>query len=481
MAFPKGFLWGGATAANQYEGAWDVDGKGDSLCDHMRGGDVNTPRQIDETFDPEALYPSWEATDFYHHYEEDIALFAEMGWNVFRMSINWTRLFPTGEEAEPLAAGVEFYDKVFDCCRAHDIEPLVTLSHYEMPYALVDKYNGWASRACIDLFFTYAKFCLDRWHGKVKYWLTFNEVNTGMPFMNNVLSTSMVQHYTGTTANAPKDAGRCFNALHHQFLAGAKAVAYAHEHYADDVMMGNMTAFVTTYPLTCDPADLLANQARMRECNWYASDVQVRGAYPYYAERMWAEEGVEIDWQDGDRELLAAGCVDFFTFSYYMSNTVTTHDDGEEIAGNMSLGGKNPYLKASDWGWQIDPQGLRWTLNEIADRYDNIPMMVVENGFGAFDEVVVEDGVERVHDSYRSDYLKAHVADMQEAVNDGVNLIGYTWWGPIDVVSAGTGEMRKRYGFIYVDKHDDGTGDLHRARKDSFFEYQKLIKESRGA
>ena len=478
MAFPKDFLFGGATAANQYEGAWNVDGKGESLCDHMRGATATTPRQIDEHFDPDALYPSWEATDFYGHYEEDIALFAEMGWNVFRMSINWSRLFPTGTEAEPLAAGVEFYDKVFACLKAHNIEPLVTLSHYEMPYHLVDAYNGWASRECIDFFFTYAKFAVDRWHDVVKYWLTFNEVNTSGK-MNNVLSHSMVQHYTGTTADAPNDANKNYNSLHYNFLAAAKIIAYAHENYPD-LKMGNMTAFVTSYPLTCDPADVLANQKQMREFDWYASDVQVRGHYPAYAQRIWRESDVTIDWQEGDLELLEKGKVDFFTYSYYMSATVTTHEGAEMMGGNMALGGKNPYLKASDWGWQIDPVGLRWTMNEIADRYDNIPQMVVENGFGAYDEVVVEDGVERIHDPYRSDYLKAHLATLSEGIEDGVNCIGYTWWGPIDVVSAGTGEMRKRYGFIYVDKHDDGTGDLHRVRKDSFFDYQKIIREARG-
>ena len=229
MAFPKGFYWGGATAANQYEGAWNVDGKGESVCDHMRGGDVRTPRQIDAVLDPDALYPSWVATDFYHHFEEDIALFAEMGWNMFRMSINWTRLFPTGEEAEPVAAGVEFYDKVFACCAEHGIEPLVTLSHYELPYAIVEKYNGWADRKPIDLFFTYAKFCLDRWHDKVKYWLTFNEVNTGFVELGTVLSSSLIRGYTGTMADIQNTPNERLNALHHQFLAAAKIVKYAHE------------------------------------------------------------------------------------------------------------------------------------------------------------------------------------------------------------------------------------------------------------
>ena len=481
MSFPKEFLWGGATAANQYEGAWDVDGKGASIDDHLRGGDGihGIPRQVDAEFDPDALYPSWEATDFYHHYEEDIALFAEMGWNVFRMSINWSRIFPNGDDAEPLEAGLQFYDKVFDCCVAHGIAPLVTLSHYELPYGLVERYNGWADRRLIDFFFTYAKCVVDRYHDRVKYWLTFNENTLGWSDRGTMLSTSMLQGFSGTRDKIKTTPQMRVNALHYQFVAAAKIVKYVHETYPD-LKMGNMDAFTTSYAATCDPSDILLNQHNLRAGNWYASDVQVRGKYPHYAKALWKEWGAEPDIQPGDLELLAEGKVDMYTYSYYMSSTVTTHDDLDMTEGNMSFGGKNPYLKASDWGWQIDPQGLRWTINEIADRYDNIPQMVVETGFGALDEVVVEDGVERIHDSYRSDYLKAHVVEMEKAIEDGCNLIGYTWWGPIDVVSAGTGEMRKRYGFIYVDKHDDGTGDLHRARKDSFFEYQKIIREARG-
>ena len=475
MAFPKGFLWGGATAANQYEGAWNVDGKGPSVSDHMRGGDVNTPRQIDAEFDPDALYPSWEATDFYHHYEEDIALFAEMGWNVFRMSINWSRVFPTGD-GEPNEAGLAFYDRVFDCCVSHGIQPLVTLSHYELPYSLVERFNGWASRELVDIFFAYAKTVVDRYHDRVKYWLTFNENNAGYLEIGTTLSTSMIKGFTGTMDEVHTTPVMRYNALHYQFLAAAKIVAYVHANYPD-VKMGNMDGFMLSYPLTCDPADILLNQRNMREFNWYASDVQVRGHYPAFARRLWADAGVELDWQPGDEETLAAGCVDFYSFSYYQTMTVSTHDV-EKTAGNMSFGGKNPYLEASDWGWQIDPSGLRFALNELTDRYDGLPLMVVENGLGAYDEVVVEDGVERIHDPYRIDYLRKHVKAMDEALADGVNLMGYTWWGPIDVVSAGTGEMRKRYGFIYVDKHDDGSGDLHRARKDSFFYYQRVVRSN---
>ncbi|WP_303132583.1 glycoside hydrolase family 1 protein [uncultured Olsenella sp.] len=470
IKFPDNFLWGGATAANQYEGAWDVDGKGASVPDHMRGGDINTPRQIDVEFDPNALYPSHEATDFYHHYEEDIALFAEMGWNVFRMSINWARLFPTGEETEPNQAGLEFYDRVFDCLLAHGIQPLVTLSHYELPYHLAATYNGWADRRLVDLFLRYASCCLDRWHDKVKYWLTFNEINTGTMTMGCTLSLGTLKGFTGTMAEVRDDINERYNALHHQFLASAKVIKYAHETYPD-LKMGNMDCFILSYAATCDPADQLANQDEMRRMNWYCSDVQVRGAYPSYARRFWDENGIKIKMQPGDEELLREGKIDFYTLSYYMSSVVGTHGDVEQGKGNMVMGGRNPYLEVSDWGWSIDSKGLRFSLNEIYDRYQ-IPLMVVENGFGAFD-TVEEDG--SIHDPYRIDYLRKHVRDMGEAIEDGVDLIGYTWWGPIDVVSAGTGEMRKRYGFIYVDKHDDGTGDLHRSRKDSFFYYKRLI------
>ena len=478
VTFPKGFYWGGATAANQLEGAWDVDGRGPSVDDHFLGGSVDTPREITIEIDPDRFYPNHDGIDFYHRYEEDIALFAEMGFNMFRMSIAWSRIFPTGEELEPNEAGLAFYDKVFDCCRAHGIEPLVTLSHYEMPYHLVEKYNGWESRELIELFERYAKTVLDRYHDKVRWWLTFNEINLGASAAGALFETSMIRGFEGPGSEVKVTPQQCYQALHHQFVASGRVVRYAHEHYPE-LKMGNMDCFILTYAATCDPADVWANQVEMDRMNWYCSDVQVRGAYPYYARRYWREHGVELDVRDGDLEDIADGKVDFYTFSYYMSNTVTTHEGAETTGGNMVSGGKNPYLESTDWGWQVDPTGLRVALNQIYARYQ-IPMMVVENGMGALDEVVEEDGEKRVHDHYRIDYLEKHVAAMGEAIDDGVELIGYTWWGPIDLVSAGTGEMRKRYGFIYVDKHDDGTGDYSRIRKDSFYAYQQII-ESNGA
>ena len=470
MAFPKGFLWGGACAANQFEGAWDVDGKGPSVPDMCTNGSHTTPKWVTTAIRPDKLYPSHEAIDFYHHYEGDIALFAEMGFKVFRTSINWTRIYPTGEEETPNEAGLAFYDKVFDCCKKYGIEPLVTISHYELPYALVEKYNGWADRRLVDCYVRYCKTIFERYKDKVKYWLTFNEINMGALPTGNLMALGLVQGYEGPRTGIPDNEGLRFQALHHQFVASAKAVAFAHEHYPQ-FQMGDMNIFAAFYPLTCDPDDVLACQQRNQMVNWFCSDIQVRGEYPHYARRYFAERGIEIKTEPGDEEILRKGTVDFYTFSYYMSNCITTHETGAQVSGNGLGGEKNPYLKASDWGWQIDPKGLRWSLNEIYDRY-RIPLMVVENGLGAYDKLEA-DGT--IHDPYRIDYLRQHIQQMAEAVKDGVDLRGYTTWGPIDLVSAGTGEMAKRYGFIYVDKYDDGTGDLTRRRKDSFYWYKKVI------
>ena len=470
--FPEGFYWGGATAANQFEGAWNVDGRGPSVDDHFTGGTKDKPRTITVDIEPDVLYPNHDGIDFYHHYEEDIALFAEMGFNMFRMSISWSRIFPNGDDEQPNELGLAFYDKVFDCCRAHGIEPLVTLSHYEMPYHLVEKYNGWASRELIGFFEKYCQTVFDRYHDKVRYWLTFNEINCGTMDMGNLFETSMIRGFAGPASEAHTTPQERYQALHHQFVASARVVKYAHEHYPQ-FRMGNMDCFILSYAATCDPKDVLANESEMRRMNWYCSDVQVRGYYPSYAKRFWRENDISLEIEDGDLEDLKEGTIDFYTFSYYMSSVVGTHDV-KQAAGNMTFGGVNPYLKSTDWGWQIDPDGLRFALNEIYDRYQ-IPLMVVENGMGALDKVE-EDG--SIHDTYRIDYLKSHVRAMREAVDDGVDLKGYTWWGPIDLVSAGTGEMRKRYGFIYVDKHDDGSGTYKRSRKDSFYAYQKIIKSN---
>ncbi len=468
--FKKDFLWGGAVAANQFEGAWDADGKGASVSDMCTNGTHTVPKRITTVIEPDTLYPSHEAIDFYHHYKEDIALFAEMGFKTFRLSIAWTRIFPTGMETEPNEAGLKFYDSVFDECKKHGIEPLVTISHYEMPYALIEKYNGWYGRECIELFVRYCEVIFERYQGKVKYWLTFNEINSGTMPMGNILSLGTVKGYSGSIMDVPDDPKIRFQALHHQFVASAKAVKLAHEKYPE-YKMGNMICFITKYPYTCNPDDVIMTQKEMQIMNWFCSDVQVRGAYPSYAERYFEENGIVIKKEPGDDEILREGTVDYYTFSYYMSTCTGNTSDGAQTAGNLVGGLKNPYLEASDWGWQIDPKGLRYTLNEIYDRYQ-IPLMVVENGLGAYDKIE-EDG--SINDDYRIDYLRKHIEQMREAAADGVDLMGYTPWGCIDLVSASTGEMAKRYGFIYVEKYDDGTGNLARRRKKSFEWYKQVI------
>ena len=465
------FLWGGATAANQFEGAWDLDGKGPSVSDMCTNGSAKEPKWVTTTIRPDRLYPSHEAIDFYHHYEGDIALFAEMGFKCFRMSINWTRIFPTGMETEPNEKGLDFYDRVFDCCKKHNIEPLVTISHYELPYGLVEAYNGWEGREVIDCFVRYAKTVFDRYHDKVKYWLTFNEINSSTMPMGAVLNTGTIRGYEGPITKVPDKKQERFQALHHMFLASALAVKYAHDNYPG-IMVGDMNIMATSYPLTPNPDDVIENMQHENIMNWFCSDVQVRGAYPFYIQRYFDENGIVIKKEAGDDEILKEGTVDFYTCSYYMSNCITADPTKSAGEGNLITGVPNPYLKASDWGWQIDPKGLRFSLNQIYARY-GIPMMVVENGLGAYDEKG-EDGM--VHDSYRIDYLRAHIQQMIEAVKDGVDLMGYTPWGCIDLVSASTGEMAKRYGFIYVNKFDDGTGDLSRERKESFYWYKKVIE-----
>ncbi|MCC8162739.1 MAG: family 1 glycosylhydrolase [Lachnospiraceae bacterium] len=468
------FLWGGATAANQYEGAWDVDGKGPSISDMCTNGSHTRPKRVTPVLEEGTLYPSHEATDFYHHYKEDIALAAEMGFRCFRMSINWSRIFPTGMEALPNEAGLQFYDRVFDELKKYDMEPIVTISHYEIPYALVEKYNGWYSRKVIDCFFHYCEVLFERYQNKVKYWLTFNEINSGTLPMGAVLSLGCIRGYCGPVTEVPDEKQIRYQGLHHQFVASARAVKLAHEKYPC-FRMGCMTLFATKYPYTCNPDDILKCQREMRRMNWFTSDVQVRGTYPSYMNRFFEENNITIQKAAGDDELLKTGTVDFFTFSYYMSTCETSDPAAAAAAGGNLIGGcANPYLKASDWGWPIDPKGLRYSLNEIYDRYQ-IPLMVVENGLGAYDRKETDGSI---HDDYRIAYLRQHIEQMKEAVKDGVDLMGYTPWGWIDVVSASTGEMAKRYGFVYVEKYDDGTGDLRRRKKDSFYWYQKVIRSN---
>lgn len=476
MSFPQGFFWGGALAANQAEGAWNVDGKGPSVADvatykpntdvkdYAAHNAMSDDKIAAAMADPsDAAYPKRRGIDFYHHYKEDLALFAEMGFTMLRVSIAWTRIFPTGEEAKPNEKGLQFYEDLFTEMRRLGIEPLVTLSHYEMPLALATKYNGWVDRRVIDCFTKFCHVCFVRYKNLVKYWLTFNEVDSIIrhPFTTAGIIPSRVP--------ADKMLQTCYQALHHQLVASALVVKDCHE-VIPGSQVGCMLTKLTTYARTCAPDDELATQAKTLENLFYA-DVHVWGEYPRLILKMFQRKGIHIEMQPGDAAILKAGCVDFVSCSYYMTMTESVDPNAERTPGNTVLGVKNPYLPTSDWGWQIDPKGLRYSLIELYDRYRK-PLMVVENGLGAKD-VVEADG--SIHDSYRIDYFRQHIAQMREAVDEGVELLAYTSWAPIDLISASTNQMSKRYGFIYVDQDDEGHGTLARSRKDSFYWYQKVI------
>ena len=478
--FPKDFLWGGATAANQFEGAWNVDGRGPATSDTSRavapeerksmGSEFNSPMtraKLDAALnDTEGLYPKRWGSDFYHHYKEDIALYTEMRFKTFRMSIAWSRIFPNGDDATPNEAGLAFYDKVFNELNKYGIEPLVTLSHYEFPIHLITEYGGWKNRKVIDCFVHYAETVFNRYKDKVKYWLTFNEIN--IIGMTGYLSGGLL--FDDGKLNLQE----MYQAAHHQFVASSLATKVGHE-INPDFKIGCILARMQAYPATCNPDDVMEEIKKDHE-NLFFSDVQVRGKYLSYTKRIFKENNIELEIADGDLEILEKYPVDFMSFSYYMSSIARKQKSGEETAGNLILSESNPYLEASDWGWQIDPVGLRITLNKLYDRYQ-VPLMVVENGLGALDKVE-EDG--SIHDQYRIDYLEYHVKQMYEAIEDGVNLMGYTWWGCTDLVSASTSEMSKCYGFVYVDADDQGNGSFDRSRKDSFFYYKDLIA-TRGA
>lgn len=464
--FPEGFLWGGATAANQYEGAYNEDGKGLSVQDVTPDGGMG---RITE--EPTEDNLKLEGIDFYHRYKDDIKLFAEMGFKVYRTSIAWSRIFPNGDDAEPNEAGLQFYDDLFDELAKYDIEPLVTLSHYETPLHLSKEYDGWTSRELIGFYENYVRTVFERYQDKVKYWLTFNEINSvlGAPFMSGGIMTS------------PDELSQqnLYQAIHHELIASASATKIARE-INPDFEIGCMVIAMPTYPLTPNPDDVLAAK-EAEDKNFLFSDIHVRGEYPGYAKRYFKENDIEIDFADGDKELLKENTVDFLSFSYYMSSTATAEPEKyEQGEGNILGGIPNPHLEASEWGWKVDPVGLRLVMNQFYDRYQ-IPLFIVENGLGAKDELVEgENGEMTVEDDYRINYLNDHLVQVGEAIKDGVELMGYTSWGCIDLVSASTAQMSKRYGYIYVDRHDDGTGTLNRYKKKSFYWYKDVI-ESNGA
>ncbi|WP_370567503.1 glycoside hydrolase family 1 protein [Lactobacillus sp. M0403] len=468
--FPKGFLWGGATAANQLEGAYQEGGKGLSIADVLPGGkermDIIASPDFDFKLDPKYTYPNHVGIDHYHHFKEDIKLFAEMGFKCYRFSIAWSRVFPNGDEEQPNEEGLKFYDALIDECLKYDIEPVITISHYEMPLHLVTEYGSWKNKKLIDFYENFARTVLTRYKDKVKYWMTFNEINSATHFP--IMSQGLV------LSNGAGDKKNIYQAWHNQFVAGAKAVKIGHE-INPDMQIGCMIAYGTTYSYDSDPKNQLATLQDNQVNNFFCTDVQVRGHYPAYTKSLLARDGVklsDIDYNDKELDLLAENPVDYIGFSYYMSLVVdVTHENQETAAGNLLGGVKNPFLKASDWGWQIDPTGLRIALNELSDRYEK-PLFIVENGLGAIDK---PDENHYVDDDYRIDYLREHIEAISEAIDDGANVMGYTPWGCIDLISASTGEMSKRYGFIYVDEDDEGNGTFDRYKKRSFDWYKKVI------
>ncbi len=465
---PDGFLWGGAVAAHQLEGAWNKGGKGVSVADVMTKGAYGVPREITDGVIEGKYYPNHEAIDFYHRYKEDIKLFNEMGFKCFRTSIAWSRIFPNGDEAEPNEEGLKFYDNLFDECLKYGIEPVITLSHFEMPYHLVKKYGGFRNRNLIDFFINFARVCFERYKDKVKYWMTFNEINNQANFYNDFapFTNSGIRYKKG------EDRERImYQAAHYELVASAKAVTVGHE-INPDFKIGCMIAMCPIYPSTSHPKDILMAQKATQK-RYYFTDVHAHGKYPEYMTKHFERKKFYLDITKEDLDVLKQGTVDYIGLSYYMSFAISHKQSNEEYDYNEPRDlVKNEYIKTSDWGWPIDPEGLRYSLNWLTDMY-SLPLFIVENGLGAIDKLEA-DG--KIHDDYRIEYLGAHIEQMARSVNeDGVDLMGYTPWGCIDLVSAGTGEMEKRYGFIYVDKDNEGNGTLERFRKDSFYWYKEVI------
>lgn len=459
--FPDGFLWGGAIAANQCEGATLEDGKGLSCADALPYGVFKAP-----VIPPPPFYLKQTAVDFYHRYREDIALFAEMGFKVLRFSISWARVFPTGDEMKPNEAGLAFYDRMLDELESYEIEPLVTISHYEMPLALAERYGGWADRRLIDRYLRFAKTLFQRYRGRVRWWLTFNEIN-------------MMLHapFNGGGLMAP-DGGAVtlqqqYQAAHHQLVASARATALAHE-IDQRNRVGCMIAGSAVYPLTPAPEDAIAALEKDRQSLFFA-DIHCRGAYPAYARRRFRELGIQLEVPAGDREALRH-TVDFISVSYYASDCATAHPEyADTTRGNIASAVKNPCLERNEYGYQVDPIGLRYLLNQLYDRYQ-LPIFIVENGLGARDELIPDGhGGYTVNDVYRMDFLRQHLLQVHEAIDDGVKVLGYTSWAPLDLVSQSECSLEKRYGYIYVDRDDTGAGTLARWRKRSFSWYQQVI------
>ncbi|MBS5937969.1 6-phospho-beta-glucosidase [Clostridium sp.] len=473
MGLSKDFLWGGAVAAHQVEGGYNKGGKGISIADVMTAGTHTIPRKITDGIIEGNYYPNHEGINFYEKYKEDVKLFAEMGFKCLRTSIAWTRIFPNGDDLEPNEEGLKFYDDLFDELLKYNIQPVITLSHFEMPYNLVKNYGGWRNRKLIDFFVRFCEVVMKRYKDKVKYWMTFNEIN------NQTITTNPIYAFTNSGIIYKEDENKeevMFQAAHYEFVASAKVVKIGHE-INPDFMIGCMVAAMPSYPYSCNPEDIIRAEEANREQLMF-TDVHVRGRYPKHTLKLWERNNYKLDITKEDEEILKEGTVDYIGCSYYLTTVVTANKDikrtGNDSAGKADVV-ENPYLKTSDWGWTIDPVGLRFYLNQLYDKYE-IPIFIVENGFGAVD-VLKEDLT--IEDDNRIEYLANHIAEMKKAIEiDGVEVIGYTTWGCIDPISFTTGEMKKRYGFIYVDRENDGSGSLNRYKKKSFDWYKKVIESN---
>lgn len=456
--FPNRFLWGGAMAANQCEGAYLEDGKGLSISDVMPKGVLGRPERV-----PTKENLKLVGIDFYHRYPEDIKLLAEMGFKVFRTSIAWSRIYPNGDDEAPNEKGLKFYDNLFDLCHQYGIEPMVTLSHYETPLHLAEAYDGWRNRKMIRFFLNYCRTVFQRYRGKVKYWLTFNEINSILkhPFLSGAI-------YTDDRKLTFEDK---LKAAHHELVASAAATKLAHEIDPGN-KVGCMVASVPNYPSTPSPDDMIKVMELDQESRIFL-DVHAKGKYPGSLNRLLRDRAAMLEVTTEDSEILK-NTVDFISFSYYMSRCISVDPKMQEDTFFGKLA-KNPYLQNTDWGWPIDPQGLRWTLNDLYDRYEK-PLFIAENGLGAKDVLVEKNGTKTVEDDYRIEYLQEHLKQVELAIQDGVEVFGYAAWGCIDLVSASTAQMSKRYGFIYVDRNDDGTGTMRRYKKKSFYWYKHLIE-----
>ncbi|WP_042143541.1 glycoside hydrolase family 1 protein [Paucisalibacillus sp. EB02] len=467
MTFPKNFLWGGAVAANQCEGAYREKGKGLSIIDVLPNGVHSTPT---DTVEEDVYYPSHGAVDFYHRFKEDLAYMKELNFNVFRTSIAWTRIYPTGMEEEPNEEGLKFYDQLLDEIINNGMTPLVTISHFDTPLYLSQKYNGWESRELIPLFEKYCRTVFNRYRDKVKYWIVFNEINNvhTMPYAAAAIREDKAE-------NEAESLRMRYQAAHHMFVANAIAVKMGHEIIADS-QIGCMLSFSGIYPNSCDPRDVFRT-LELEQRSYFFADVMMNGAYPYYAEKLLGNTFSQLEILEEDLNLISSYTNDYVSLSYYRSTTIK---DGMMTTGHTGgiKGIDNPFLGNTPWGWQIDPLGLRVVLNKLYDRYGK-KLFIVENGLGAADEVVVENGEKRIQDPYRIDYIRDHIQAMAGAIEDGVEVLGYTYWGPFDIVSAGTGEMKKRYGFVYIDKDNEGNGTLERIKKDSF-DWMKKVVASNG-